>query len=74
MRIAATRSFRIYRLEGSNPKFKAFFERFESRSTEVDRGRTVFGPFLDTQKLAEAQNRTKKQMFPVLSSDMPRSA
>ena len=39
MRIAATRSFRIYGLEGSNPKFKTVFIRFELRSTEVDRGR-----------------------------------
>ena len=38
MRIAATRSFRIYGLEASNPKFRAVFIRFESRSTEVDRG------------------------------------
>ena len=39
MRIAATRSFRIYGLEGSNPKFRVVFEGFQSRSTEVDRGR-----------------------------------
>ena len=39
MRIAATRSFRIYGLEGSNPKFRLVSIRFESRSTEVDRGR-----------------------------------
>ena len=39
MRIAATRSFRIYGLEGPNPKFRLVSIRFESRSTEVDRGR-----------------------------------
>ena len=39
MRIAATRSIRIYGLEGSIPNFKVVFIRFESRSTEVDRGR-----------------------------------
>ena len=62
MGIAATRSSRKYALEGPNPKFKAMFIRFESRSTEVDRGRIVFGPFLDAQKLAEAQTRTKMKM------------
>ena len=39
MRIAATRSSRIYGLEGSNPKCEVVSIRFESRSTEVDRGR-----------------------------------
>ena len=39
MRIAATRSFRIYRLEVPNPKFRMVSIRFELRSTEVDRGR-----------------------------------
>ena len=39
MRIAATRSFRIYGLEGLNPKFCVVVIRLESRSTEVDRGR-----------------------------------
>ena len=73
MRIAATRSSRLYGLEGSNPKLEVVFEGFESRSTEVDRGRsgrlrstevaTVFGPFLDAQKLAEAQNRTTLNIF-----------
>ena len=95
MRIAATRSFRIYGLEGSNPKFRVFLMRFESKSTEVDRGRdsvwaiccktlpvkcgdknkkTVFGPFLDAQKLAEAQNRTKMQVFRALSHGSGRRA
>ena len=43
MRIAATRSFRIFGLEGPNPKFRMVFIRFESRSTEsieVDQGRS----------------------------------
>ena len=39
MRIAATRSSRLYGLEGSNPKFGGGFDGFQSRSTEVDRGR-----------------------------------
>ena len=30
---------REHRLEGSNPKLCVFFEGFQSRSTEVDRGR-----------------------------------
>ena len=37
--IAATRSSRLYGLEGSNPTFRLVFEGFQSRSTEVDRGR-----------------------------------
>ena len=39
MRIAATRSSRIFWLEGSNPKLRMVCEGFDSRSTEVDRGR-----------------------------------
>ena len=39
MRITATRSFRIYGLEGPNPKLGMVSIRFESRSTKVDRGR-----------------------------------
>ena len=39
MRIAATRSSRKFRLEGSNPQFRLVFEGFESSSTEVDGGR-----------------------------------
>ena len=39
MRIAATRSSRVCGLEGLNPKFWMVFEGFDSRSTEVDRGR-----------------------------------
>ena len=58
MRIDATRSFRKYGLEGSNPKFSVVLEdlnRGRLRSIEVG---TVFGRFLDAQKLAETQNRT----------------
>ena len=39
MRIAATLSSRLYGLESPNPKFRVVSEGFESRSTEVDRGR-----------------------------------
>ena len=35
---------------------------------------TVFWPFLDAQKLAEAQDRTKMQIFDALSSGMDRRA
>ena len=41
------------------------------RSIEVA---TVFGPFLDAQNLAEAQNRTKYRFVDALSSGMDRRA
>ena len=59
MRIAAKHSFQIYGLEGPNPKFMVVLQdlsRGRLRSIEVG---AVYGPFLDAQKLAEAQNLTK---------------
>ena len=45
-RIAASRSFRIYRSEGSHPSKKLVFEGFCLRSTEVDRSRDSIRGFL----------------------------
>ena len=63
MRIAATRFFRIYGLEGLIPKFNTVFIRFESRSTEVDRGRDSVWAISRRPEVAEAQNSTNMQVF-----------
>ena len=75
MKITASRSTQLHKLEGTDSKLRILFIGFASRSAGVDRGfdRTVFGALLDGPKLAVGQNGMKKhRLFDALSSGMRR--
>ena len=67
MRIAASRSFWKYRLEGPNPLKMMVYEGFRLRSTEVDRGRPksrkCLRHFLVVLMDLEAQTLTELRSF-----------